>query len=127
MVTDHFVLYEQTTMKQVLGLAVKNSKKSWLADVFAPKPATIPVINSTVQPLEPRSEAMQFSPLKEVSVKLSSTHPVSKLTATARPRMQPKSRTASKPRVSSSCRGSVTEFWTAPTTEVLSLCLPLEV
>jgi hypothetical protein len=112
-------------MKQVLGLAVKDSRKSWLANVFAPKSAFSLVINSLVQPRESRSVAMQCSPLKEVSVKLPCTLPVSKLRVTARPRMQPKSRTASKPRVSS-CRRSVTEFWAAPTTEFLSLCLPLE-
>lgn len=112
-------------MKQVFGLAVKDSRKSWLADVFAPKPARSSVVNTAIQPLPSRSEAMQFSPLKGVNVKFSSAHPVSKLTAKARPRMQPKFRTASRPRLSS-CRGWVTEFWAAPTTGVLSLCLPLE-
>ncbi|KAG0614858.1 hypothetical protein M758_6G209300 [Ceratodon purpureus] len=116
-------LVSQTTMKQVLGLAVNDYRKSWLADVFAPKSTSSSIINSIVPP---KSEAVQFSPLKEVSVKLSSTHPVSKLTATVRPQIQPKSRTASKPRLSN-CRGSETELWAAPTTEVLSLCLPLDV
>jgi len=113
-------------MKQVLDLAVKDSRNSWLANFFPLQSSTSPICNSTVQPLQSRLESVQFSPLKEVSVKLSSSHPVRKLTATARPRMQPKSRTASRSR-GSNCRGSVTEFWDAPTNEVLSLCLPLEV
>lgn len=126
MVFDLFGSCEQTTMKQVLDLAVKDPRNSWLAKKFPSKSSVSPVINSTLQPLQSRLEAVQFSSLKVVSLKVSSSHLVSKLTATARPRMQPKSRTASRSRVSS-CRESVTEFWDAPTNEVLSLCLPLEV
>lgn len=126
MVSDHLGSCEQTAMKQVLDLGVKDSRNSWLANFFPSKSAASPDSSSTVQPLQSRPESVLFSPLKEVSVKVSCSYPVSKLTATARPRMQPKSKTASRSR-GPSCRGSVMELWDAPTNEVLSLCLPLEV
>lgn len=123
---DLFDLCGQATMKQVLDLAVKDSRNSWLANLLPSKSSTSPALNSTVPSLQLKFESEQFSPLKEISVKVSSSHPVSKLTATARPRMQPKSRTASRSR-GSCCRVSVQEFWDAPINEALSLCLPLEV
>ncbi|XP_024394868.1 protein TIC 100 [Physcomitrium patens] len=119
-------LATQTTMKQVLGLVVKNSRKTWLADLLSPKSVATPTINSTASPMQLQPDSMVFSPLKEVSVNIRSTRPLSKLTATARPQMQPKTRIIPRPR-SSSCRIIATEQWSTPSIEVLSLCLPVEV
>lgn len=119
-------LFAQTAMKHVLDLAVKDSRRSWLESLFPPRSAAIPVCNSPVQPLQPRFESAQFSPSQKVCVKGLSRHTVSKLKATARTRMLPKLKTATRPR-DSTCRGSALGFWHAPSNEVLSLCLPLEV
>ena len=123
--TKH-ILCGQATLKQAMNFTVKEVRKSWVQNLFGMRAAPSIVEKAVIQPIEPRLESLQFSPLREVNLKVSDTCTASRLRTTLLPQVQPKARTTSRPRTS--CyQAAKKELWMVPTAEFLSLSLPLEV
>ena len=109
-----------------MNFTVKEVRKSWIQNLFGMRAAPSIVKKAVVQPIEPGLESLQFSPLREVNLKVSDTYTTSRLRTTLLPQVQPKARTTSRPRIS--CyQAAKKELWMVPTAEFLSLSLPLEV
>lgn len=105
---------------------MKEAGKSWVQNLFGTRASPNIVKKTVINPIKPRLESLQFSPLREVNLKVSDSYSTSRLRTRLPPQVQPKARTTSRPRTS--CyQAAKTELWMVPTVEFLSLSLPLEV